>query len=163
MSLYLYSLLKPPCFRGGYQDYQDRSPTGDYGGGRGQDDFGHGGGRGQDSSSGFGNQGGFQQSGRKDSDDWGNNWNESGWSEPEPKKESNRLFELTLYYKTFMNDIYFSVKASKASKKSEAKKDKAAAEGLLIDFDGSEKKAAKKDDWDNDWEDDAWESLSKDD
>ena len=27
----------------------------------------------------------------------------------------------------------------------------------------SEAAAAKKDDWDNDWEDDAWESLSKDD
>merc|ERR1712123_317260 len=73
---------------GGYQDYQDRSPTGDYGGGRGQDDYGHGGGRGQDSSSGFGNQGGFKQSGRKDSDDWGDSRNESGWSEPSPKKES---------------------------------------------------------------------------
>ena len=53
---------------------------------------------------------------------------------------------------------------AKASKKSVAKKDKAAAEGLLIDFDGSEKAAAKKDDWDNEVEeDDAWESLSKDD
>ena len=67
------------CFSGGYQDYQDRSPNGDFGGGRGQD-----------SSSGFGNEGGFQQSNRKDSDDWGNNWDESGWSEPSPKKESSR-------------------------------------------------------------------------
>jgi hypothetical protein len=33
----------------------------------------------------------------------------------------------------------------------------------LIDFDGSEKASAKKDDWGNDWEDDAWESLNKDD
>ena len=52
---------------------------------------------------------------------------------------------------------------AEASKQSVAKKDKAAAEGLLIDFDGSEKAAAKKDDWDNDWEDDAWESLNKND
>jgi len=130
--------------QGGIGGYQDRSPTGDYGGGRGQDDFGQGGGRGQDSFSGCGNEGGFQQSSRKDSDDWGNDWNESGWSEPSPKKESNRL-------------------KTKSSKKSEAKKDKTAAEGLLIEFDANEKAAAKKDDWDNDWEDDAWESLNKDD
>jgi len=124
---------------GGYQDslYQDRSPSGDYGG------------RGQDNFSGFGNEGGFQSS-RKDSDDWGNNWGEdSGWSEPSPKKEN-------------------SVKAAKSSKvadkkKSTSVKDKTASEGLLIDFDGSEKGAAKKDDWGNDWEDDAWESLNKDD
>jgi len=114
---------------GGYQDY-DRSPTG--------------GGRGQDSFSGFGNQEGFQQSGRKDSDDWGNNWEEDGWSQPSPKKESK------------------SAKA-KASKKSAASKDKTASEGLLIDFDGGAKGSDKKDDWDNDWEEDAWESLNKDD
>lgn len=127
-------LLHTQGGNGGYQDYQDRSPNGDFGGGRGQD-----------SSSGFGNEGGFQQSNRKDSDDWGNNWDESGWSEPSPKKESS------------------SLKAAKSSKKSAAKKDKTASEGLLIDFDGSEKAAAKKDDWGNDWEDDAWESLNKDD
>jgi len=118
---------------GGYQDYQDRSPSsGDYGG------------RGQDNFSGFGNDdhGGFQSSSsRKDSDDWGNNWDDSGWSEPSPKS---------------------SVKATKSSKKS-TKKEKPASEGLLIDFDGSGKAAAKADDWGNDWEDDAWESLNKDD
>ena len=60
------------------------------------------------------------------------------------------------------------MKAAKSSKvadkkKSTSVKDKTASEGLLIDFDGSEKGAAKKDDWGNDWEDDAWESLNKDD
>merc|ERR1711892_1578196 len=50
--------------QGGLGGYHDRSTSGDYGGGRGQDDFGQGGGRGQDSSSGFGNEGGFQQEGR---------------------------------------------------------------------------------------------------
>merc|ERR1719369_2437004 len=119
---------------GGYQDslYQDRSPSGDYGG------------RGQDSFSGFGNEGGFQ-SGRKDSDDWGNNWEDSGWSEPSPKKDNSRL------------------KAKSSKKESTSKRDKPASEGLLIDFDGSGKGAAKKDDWDNEWEDDAWESPNKDD
>ena len=58
--------------------------------------------------------------------------------------------------------VLFSEK-TKSSKKSVAKKDKQAAEGLLIEFDGGEKEVAKKDDWDNDWEDDAWESLNKDD
>jgi len=130
-------LLHTQGGNGGYQDYQDRSPNGDYGGGRGQDSF--------SGFSGFGNEGGFQQSSRKDSDDWGNNWDESGWSEPSPKKESS------------------SAKAAKSSKKSAAKKDKTASQGLLIDFDGSEKAAEKKDDWGNDWEDDAWESLNKDD
>jgi len=33
----------------------------------------------------------------------------------------------------------------------------------LIDFDGGAKGSEKKDDWDNGWEDDAWESLNKDD
>eukprot|EP00092_Neocalanus_flemingeri_P022637 GFUD01024552.1.p1 GENE.GFUD01024552.1~~GFUD01024552.1.p1 ORF type:complete len:490 (-),score=168.38 GFUD01024552.1:440-1867(-) len=120
---------------GGYHDSlnQDRSPP-DYGG------------RGQDSLSAFGNEGGFQSS-RKDSDDWGNNWGDSGWSE---RQEAS------------------SGKAAKSSKvadkkKSTSKKDKSASEGLLIDFDGSEKGKAKKDDWGNDWEDDAWESLNKDD
>ena len=61
---------------GGYQDY-DRSPTTDYG-------------RGQDSFSGFGNNDGFQQSSRKDSDDWGSNWDDAGWSQPDQKKESKR-------------------------------------------------------------------------
>ena len=58
--------------------------------------------------------------------------------------------------------VLFSEK-TKSSKKSVAKKDKKASEGLLIEFDGGEKEVAKKDDWDNDWEDDAWESLNKDD
>jgi len=115
---------------GGYQDY-DRSPTTDYG-------------RGQDSFSGFGNDDGFQQSSRKDSDDWGSNWDDAGWSQPDQKKESKSS-------------------KSKASKKSAAKKDKPASEGLLIDFDGGAKGSEKKDDWDNGWEDDAWESLNKDD
>ena len=52
---------------------------------------------------------------------------------------------------------------TKSSKKSEAKKDKTAAEGLLIECDANEVATAKKDDWDNDWEDDAWKSLNKDD
>jgi len=115
---------------GGYQDY-DRSPTADYG-------------RGQDSFSGFGNDEGFQQSSRKDSDDWGSNWDDAGWSQPDQKKEPKSA-------------------KTKASKKSAAKKDKPASEGLLIDFDGGAKGSEKKDDWDNGWEDDAWESLNKDD
>ena len=119
-------------FSGGYQDYHDRSPSNEYGG------------RGQDSFAGFGNDGGFQKSSRKDSDDWGNNWEDSGWSDASPKKES---------------------KPSKSSKKSNLKKETKASEGLLIDFDGADKGATSKknDDWGNDWEDDAWESLNKDD
>ena len=61
------------------------------------------------------------------------------------------------------NLVSFSSSKSKASKKSAAKKDKPASEGLLIDFDGGAKGSEKKDDWDNGWEDDAWESLNKDD
>eukprot|EP00092_Neocalanus_flemingeri_P023300 GFUD01025264.1.p1 GENE.GFUD01025264.1~~GFUD01025264.1.p1 ORF type:complete len:495 (-),score=171.57 GFUD01025264.1:188-1630(-) len=122
---------------GGYHDSlnQDRSPP-DYGG------------RGQDSLSAFGNEGGFQ-SGRKDSDDWGNSWGDSGWSEQD-KKETESVR---------------AVKSSKVAdkKKSTSKKDKTISDSLLIDFDGSEKGAAKKDDWGNNWDDDAWESLNKDD
>eukprot|EP00092_Neocalanus_flemingeri_P023301 GFUD01025265.1.p1 GENE.GFUD01025265.1~~GFUD01025265.1.p1 ORF type:complete len:507 (-),score=192.72 GFUD01025265.1:188-1666(-) len=143
---------------GGYQDsqFQDRSPSGDYQGrGQGQAaDYGGRGqsadyeGSGQDSFPGFGNEGGFQ-SGRKDSDDWGNSWGDSGWSEQD-KKETESVR---------------AVKSSKVAdkKKSTSKKDKTISDSLLIDFDGSEKGAAKKDDWGNNWDDDAWESLNKDD
>jgi len=125
-------LLQTQGGYGGYQDYHDRSPSNEYGG------------RGQDSFAGFGNDGGFQKSSRNDSDDWGNNWEDSGWSDASPKKES---------------------KSSKSSKKSNLKKETKASEGLLIDFDGADKGATSKknDDWGNDWEDDAWESLNKDD
>eukprot|EP00092_Neocalanus_flemingeri_P029321 GFUD01031833.1.p1 GENE.GFUD01031833.1~~GFUD01031833.1.p1 ORF type:complete len:497 (+),score=190.70 GFUD01031833.1:109-1599(+) len=141
---------------GGYQDsqIQDRSSSGDYQGrGQGADYGGRGQsadyeGNGQNSFPGFGNEGGFQSS-RKDSDDWGNNWGDSGWSEQD-KKET---------------DSVKAVKSSKVAdkKKSTSKKDKTFSDNLLIDFDGSEKGAAKKDDWGNDWEDGAWESLNKDD
>jgi len=97
------------------------------------DDYGR-----HDSFSGFGGEGGFNSS-RKDSDDWGNSWEESGWTEPTPKRES------------------ISSKPSKSTKKST----KSSNEQALINFDSGN--SSKKDDWDNNWEDDAWESLNKDD
>ena len=57
-----------------------------------------------------------------------------------------------------------SAKSSKTSpkKKNTTGKHNTSSEGLLIDFDG-EKSNAKDDGWNDSWEDDAWESLNKDD
>jgi len=101
------------------------SPSNDYGG--------YNGGKFQ----GFGED--SKEKSRKDSDDWGAGWEDSGWSEPtqKPTKSEKK-----------------SSKAEKQKSKSDGK------EGLLIDF-GQEKKV-DKDEWAEDWDDDeAWESLEK--
>lgn len=126
---------------GGYQDslLSDRSPSST------------GGGRENDSGHGFG---GFQNDEksvqRKDSDDWGSGWSEGGWSES-PKPLNTRLEK---------SKCSPSAKKTKSKKKEGDKK-----EELLIDFGGGEDKSKKKEDgegWGN-WEEDAWESLSKND
>jgi len=129
---------------GGYQDslLSDRSPSS------------IGGGRENDSGQGFG---GFQNEDkslqRKDSDDWGSGWSEGGWSES--PKPLNARFEKS--------------KSSPSAKKTKSKKKegdkKESKEELLIDFGDGGDKTKKKDDgggWGN-WEEDAWESLSKND
>jgi len=105
------------------------SPSKDYGGYTGSAGF-----------QGFGED--DKQKSRKDSDDWGSGWEESGWSEPSQKPAKSEK------------------KTSKAGKQKGGKSE--GKEGLLIDF-GEEKKAAK-DGWAEDWEDEeAWESLEKND
>lgn len=103
-------------------------------------------GRDQDNFSGFGDSDGFQKDSRKDSDDWGNSWgDDSGWSESTTTKSKDRKPK-------------FSANAGSKDKKIAVKENKSEGEDLLIDLnDGKDNK------WDNDWEDDAWESLNKDD
>lgn len=128
---------------GGYQDtlLQDKS----------QADHGYGG-RGQDQFSGFGKTGGFQSGGgRKNSDDWGNSWGEdSGWEETSPTMTKERKPKTS---KVTAGD---KKKSLGSAKKSEG-------EGLLIDFGQDSSKADANNGWDDDWEDDAWESLNKND
>jgi len=137
-------LLHTQGGQGGYQDslLQDRSPSGQDYNGRGQDQF----------SGGFGSDSRSLQSseGRKNSDDWGNSWgDDSGWAEPSSLKEKDKKPKAS---KATVGDKKKNVGASKKSE----------GEGLLIDF-GQEnsKSKANSEGWDNDWEDDAWESLSK--
>jgi len=135
-------LLHTQGGQGGYQDtlLQDRSPSGQDYGGRAQDQFG---GFGSDS------RGLKSSEGRKNSDDWGNSWgDDSGWAEPSTKKEKEKKPKSSKT--TAAGDKKKSVGATKKSE----------GEGLLIDF-GQENSKADSDGWDNDWEDDAWESLSK--
>jgi len=125
----------------GYQDLSDRSPGQDYSGGRNQDFGGF-----HD----FENDRVEKKGGRKDSQDWGDGWDEGGWSEePSPKKETEKKPKKA------------STRASASDKKSTTTKQKMEGE-LLIDFGGNQSSAVK-DGWGNDWENDAWESLNKDD
>lgn len=131
----------------GYQEslLSDRSPS-------------SGGGRDQDYPESGQNSGGFQNSetshGRKDSDDWGSGWSEGGWSEsPKP-----------------LNDRPEKSKTSPRANKTKPKKKetgkKESKEELLIDFGDGGAKTVKKEEgggWDNNWEEDAWESLNKND
>lgn len=79
---------------------------------------------------------------RKDSDDWGQGWEASGWSDsPEKPKSSAKTSR--------------SAKSSKSGGKGGGS---AAKEGVLIDLDGSG--TGQEDAWSQDWDDDAaWESL----
>jgi len=117
---------------GGYQDTRQEERN------QGSQQYG---GRGQDAFSGFGENEGFQSKHqKKDSEDWGDNWgNDSGWDDT-PKKENSK-----------------PKKVSTANKKKSNGALKSEGEGLLIDFGDSS--AAKDDNWDNGWEEDAWESL----
>lgn len=136
---------------GGYQDtlLSDRSPST---------------GREQDSNQdfrGFQNDTAGFQSTRKDSDDWGSSWTDGGWSEatkkPEVRAEKSKSSP--------------NPKKTKSKKKEPELVKEEANEELLIDFGDSVSvpkkksvKTVKKEDdgWGN-WEDDAWESLNKND
>merc|ERR1712037_895381 len=129
---------------GGYQDISDRSPSREYSSGGQNDNFG-----------GFGEDGRADRDwGRKDSDDWGKGWgDEGGWSgDTSPAKSPNK--EVEKKPKKASSRVGASDKGGTGSK--------AKVEGeLLIDFGGS--KVEKDDGWGNSWDDDAWESLNKDD
>jgi len=85
-----------------------------------------------------GSFGGFGQDDRRPSDKW-EDWTESGWSEDSPAKSS---------------------KPKQAEKKKSAVS-KSKDQNSLIDFDNNSSKSKSKDDgWNNNWEDDAWESLN---
>jgi len=105
-----------------------------------QSDYGQGGYNGTgDGFQGFGDESSKQ--GRKDSDDWGAaGWEESGWTEPAQENVARE-------------------KSRPSSKQKSSKS--GGKEGLLIDF-GEEKKK-EKNGWEDNWDDDAWESLNKDD
>jgi len=86
-----------------------------------------------------------QQPNRKSSDDWTSGWEDSEWVDS-PVRPANSE----------------KSKSSKTAAKSKAKKKESG--GLLIDFGDEKTSAVAKDEkWDNDWEDEAWESLNKDD
>jgi len=134
---------------GGYQDISDRSPSREFGSSGQNDNFG-----------GFGEDGRADRDwGRKDSDDWGKGWgDEGGWSgDTSPTKSPNK--EVDKKPKKASSRAGASDKGGKGSK--------AKLEGeLLIDFGGSkqQQQQEKKDDgWANSWDDQAWESLNKDD
>ena len=93
-------------------------------------------------------------------DKW-DDWNESGWSEDSPAK---RLQQSTLIYFGLILKFMINCSSKKVGekKKSAASKSKNKDNGSLIDFDNNSTAASKgKDDgWNNNWEDDAWESLN---
>lgn len=130
----------------GYQQdslLQDRSPSREYGGQRSFTGF-------QDHQSGS----------RRDSEEWSSGWDESGWTESSPQAKKD-----TSSAKVKSSKSAAKTAAAGEAKNSAAHKTGGDKEGLLIDFGAEDKNKKKQGDgaWEADWEDEAWESLNKDD